>query len=84
MPQHGITGYTTGVTSERVFTRRAILLVFRPAPGPNPVPVFEARAVSEGSCGMLSAVAPSFVAALFEKFPSGGSGVVEKEMKGRC
>jgi hypothetical protein len=84
MPQYGITGYTTGVTSQRVFTSRAILLVFRPPYGPNPVPVFEARAVSEGSCGMLSAVAPSFVAALFEKCPSGGTGVVVKEIKGEC
>jgi hypothetical protein len=84
MPQFGISGYTTGIISQRKFMRRGVLLVFRPPPGPNPVPVFEARAVSEGSCGMLSVVAPSFVAALFEKFPAGGSGLVEKEMKGAC
>ncbi|WP_297855290.1 hypothetical protein [Elioraea sp.] len=48
------------------------------------MPVFEARAVSEGSCGMLSTVAPSFVAAPFEKFPAGGSGLVEKDMKAAC
>jgi hypothetical protein len=84
MPQYGVTGYATGVATQRVFTRRGILLVFRPPPTPNPVPVFEARAVSEGSCGMLSTVAPSFVAALFEKFPAGGSGLVEKDMKAAC
>jgi len=59
-------------------------VVFRPPSSPDAAPVFEARAVSEGSCGMLSAVAPSLITARFEKFPTGGSGVVKTKMQASC
>lgn len=35
-PQYGVTGYATGVATQRVFTRRGILLVFRPPPPTTP------------------------------------------------
>jgi hypothetical protein len=84
VPRYGITGFTTGVTSERMFTRHGVLRVFRPSSEATAAPVFEARATSEGSCRLLSAVAPNLISALFHYFPEGGSGQVATELKHGC
>ncbi len=84
-PQYGVTGYTTGVRTDRVFSRGAVLLVGRPSPpGRPPNLVFESRVQSEGSCGLLGALAPVFVEALFSTFPQGGTRRVETPTPQGC
>jgi hypothetical protein len=82
-PQYGVTGYVPGSRTERVFRRYAILGVFRRDRGTSQ-PVFESRVYSEGSCGLLSAVAPTLIEALFATFPAGGTRRVASEWNGNC
>lgn len=84
VPRYGITGFSTGVTSARVFTRHGLLRVFRPLTDGSYKVIFEARAISEGSCSLLSAVAPNSIAALFHTFPIGGTTEFESELKQIC
>ncbi len=83
-PTYGVTGYTTSVVSRQVFTREGVLSVFRRSAGPSAAPVFQARGISEGSCGLLSVVAPALIETLFAKFPQGGSGTVQMPFQGSC
>lgn len=84
-PTYGVTGYTTGVTTNRVFDRGAFLKIYRrEANSTTPKEVFSAKALSTGSCGILSVVAPPIIRALFERFPQGGSGTVSEKWSGKC
>lgn len=83
-PTYGVTGYVTGIESERVFRRRAALTVTRRSPDGRPAPVFQSRGDSEGSCGTLAAVSPDLIKALFARFPQGGVQRVTTRMQTRC
>jgi hypothetical protein len=83
-PQYGVTGYSTGLTSQREHSRVGILAFYRPrSPTPQQA-VFEARAVSDGSCALLGAVAPPMIEALFDRFPQGGTGSVTRPLQSGC
>lgn len=84
IPQYGVTGFVPGSRTDRVFQRHAVLVIQRRVPAGAPQTIFESRAASEGSCGMLSAVAPQLVEALFATYPEGGARRVQSEFSGNC
>ena len=83
-PQYGVTGYSTGLRTDRVFGRAGTLMMGRVGPDGTVRVVFDSRILSNGSCGNLAVIAPELVQALFSKFPTGGAGAVELPMAGQC
>jgi hypothetical protein len=83
-PQYGVTGYQTGTRTNRVFRRVGTLTFLRPAADAPPQTVFQSRVASEGSCGMLSALAPNLVGALFTTFPAGGTRRLTADINDDC
>jgi hypothetical protein len=72
-PQYGITGYITGMETTRVFSRSGRMVVARSVSAGQPPIVYDVRVDSQGSCGMLAAIAPAIVEAMFATFPNGGT-----------
>lgn len=71
-PIYGVTGYTQGVSSSRVFTRNVYLDVvdLRGWEPNQPLKnVYQGRLRSEGSCGNIAAVMPALIDALLKDFP---------------
>lgn len=83
-PQFGVTGYMPGSRTDRVFQRRAVLVISRRADGGQLQTLFESRVSSEGSCGALSAVTPALIEALFATYPAGGVRRVSSDWNGDC
>lgn len=83
-PQYGVTGYSTGVMTSRVFNRVAMLIISRPVNRGEVRRIFESRGTSEGSCGNLSAIAPTIIQSLFATFPDGGPRNVTVPWSGEC
>lgn len=79
-PTYGVTGYTQGVSSTRVFRRFVNLdVVDLAASTPSsPKKLYEGRLQSEGGCGALPAVMPSLLTGLMQRFP-GESGKARQE-----
>jgi hypothetical protein len=86
-PTYGVTGYQTGSRSTEVFTRFANLDLVQLATSREPQKkVYEGRLKSQGSCGNLAALMPSFIQAIFSNFP-GKSGQTERRdipWNGQC
>jgi hypothetical protein len=76
--------YDNYTTTEQIYTRRVELAMYRgdTYAGPNPVRVFEGRALSEGLNGQLAPVMPYILDAIFEDFPgsSGSSRTIRVEV----
>lgn len=84
IPQYGVTGFVPGSRTDRVFQRRAVLVISRRTDGAQLQTVFESRVTSEGSCGALSVVTPALMEALFATYPAGGVRRVSSEWDGNC
>lgn len=84
---YGVTGYSTGVRTDQVFSRVLNAdLVELSKPPLEAKKVYEARLRSQGSCSNLATVMPAFIAAMFAEFPgeSGRSRRVVSTWDGSC
>jgi hypothetical protein len=81
VPQYGVTGYSTGTSTSKVYRRALILTLLKPGRDKQPKAesVYEAKLVSEGSCGSVAGVMTPMLEALFKDFPgqSGSARTVE-------
>lgn len=86
-PTYGVTGFNQVTNSQRVYRRFVnIDIVEVGAPGASPKKIYQGQLKSEGSCGNITAVMPSFLQALLSNFP-GASGTafnVELPWSGQC
>lgn len=86
-PSYGVTGYSQGTVSNRVFGRFVDLDILElPADGGSPKRVYEGRLKSEGSCSALPSLMPIFLSAILDEFP-GKSGAVRNvatPLEGDC
>lgn len=81
-PQYGVTGYTTGVTTDTVYNRALFFQIHdaKRLKAKQPSRIYEAKVVSEGPCRNLQAVVPALIEILMDDFP-GESGRTKKIMK---
>ena len=81
MPTYGVVGTSNFSYNVTKYTRTvAINLVEK---GSNKK-VFESKATSTGSCGIIGKVIEEIVVGMFKKFPSGSGRVTVKWGAGRC
>jgi hypothetical protein len=84
MQTFGVRGYVPQTVTETTFMRVGTILIF-PTTGPNTrQPVSQIRVRSEGSCGILSIVAPSMARAVVERLGKPGSETIQVPFEGRC
>jgi hypothetical protein len=79
-----VSGYDLAVWTNRIFVRRARLVIARPTPNGAPRRVFESQAISEGNCALLASIAPQMIEAIFTTFPEGGTKNVRLSHSGNC
>jgi hypothetical protein len=84
MQTFGVTGYMPTSVTTTTFTRVGSAVIF-PAPrSGTPRPVSQIRVRSEGSCGMLSSVAPTLARAVVERLGKPGAETIDLPFEGRC
>lgn len=86
-PTYGVTGYNQVTSSQRVYRRFVnIDIVEVAAPSGNPRKIYQGQLKSEGTCGNITAVMPTFLQALLSNFPgtSGSSINLELPWSGQC
>jgi Domain of unknown function (DUF4136) len=81
IPTYGITGYSTGSRKDTIFTRSVAIDM---VDNTTRQKVFQARAVSRGSCNSFAPVAASIIKAVMTNFPKGKTGSVILPMEGEC
>ncbi len=72
-PIYGVTGYSVGSRTDKVFTRSATLFLVDKSAQET---VFEGTASSTGSCHAFAPVAPYIIRAILTNFPNGKVGRV--------
>lgn len=80
-PTYGVTGYSTGTTTSVVYTRSVSIDMID---NRNRQQVFQAKAVSRGSCNSFAPVASPIIAAVLSNFPQGKTGTVTLPMENEC
>ncbi|WP_420819272.1 DUF4136 domain-containing protein [Pacificoceanicola onchidii] len=80
-PTYGVTGYSTGTVTSTVYTRSVAIDMFDTV---NKELVFEATAVSRGSCNSFTPVAGAIIRAVLTNFPNGKTGTVTLPMDNEC
>lgn len=92
-PQYGVTGYATGTTTDRLFKRAIILDIIDLMNVTNgdkesgkTAQVYNAKLISEGSCGSMAGVMDPLLASLFKDFPgeSGKARTVTVPFDSKC
>lgn len=87
-PTYGVTGFNQVTDSTRVYRRFVSIDIVEVGTqgGPTPKKIYQGQLKSEGSCGNLPAVMPSFLQALLSDFPgtSGTSRKVKLPWSGQC
>ncbi|GJI97034.1 hypothetical protein RugamoR57_37520 [Duganella caerulea] len=86
-PNYGVTGYNQIATTSQIYRRFVnIDIVEMDSVGSVPKKVYQGRLKSEGSCGNLPTVMPSFIQALLSEFPgtSGTARTVSLPWSGKC
>jgi hypothetical protein len=84
-PRYGVTGYSTGVTTNRIYTRALVLDIYDTAKidfkskSMSSAQVYAGKLVSSGSCGAITGVLDALLESLFKDFPgpNGGARTVE-------
>jgi hypothetical protein len=86
-PNYGVTGYNQITSSSRVYRRFVnIDIVEMETVGSVPKKIYQGRLKSEGSCGNLPTIMPTFLQALLSEFPgtSGIARTVSLPWSGKC
>jgi hypothetical protein len=84
MQTFGVQGYVPTTVNATTYMRVGTVVIFS-ASGPNiRRPISQIRARSEGSCGVLSIVAPSIARAIVEQLGKAGSDTIQIPFEGRC
>lgn len=83
-PQYGVTGYSSGVGYNTVYRRTGALIAFRPTAGGKPRLIYNTHLVSSGGCGVLPAISPFLIKAMFSGFPNAGTDVVNLPARTKC
>lgn len=84
VPTVGVTGYMPTSVTTTTFTRVGSAVIFPASRSGGPRPVSQIRVRSEGSCGMLSSVAPSLARAVVERLGKPGAETIDLPFDGRC
>lgn len=80
-PTYGVTGYSTGVSSSIEYTRQVSIDMID---NRDRKQVFQARAVSRGSCNSFAPVASAIIRAVLTNFPEGKTGTVSLPSDNEC
>ena len=80
-PTYGVTGYSTGTRTDVVYTRSVSIDMIDNSNGKQ---VFQAKAISRGSCNSFAPVAAPIIDAVLSNFPQGKTGKVSLPMKNDC
>lgn len=80
-PTYGVTGYSTGTSTSIVYTRSVSIDMFD---NKNREQVFQAKAISRGSCNSLAPVAPYIITSVLTNFPEGKTGTVNLAAELEC
>jgi hypothetical protein len=82
-PQYGITGYSTGVVTDKVFTRAVVIDIYEPSTSKQ---VYTGKLISSGGCSSISGVLDALLEAMFKDFPGppSGSRTVKVDNKHDC
>jgi hypothetical protein len=70
-PQYGITGYNTGVMTDKVYTRAVVIDIYDTA---SERQVYTGKLISPGTCNSISGVLDALLEAIFQDFPGPPSG----------
>jgi len=80
-PTYGVTGYQTGTSTDTIFTRSMSIDMVDSKTGKQ---VFEAKAVSRGSCNSFAPIANQIIGAALSDFPKGKTGKVSLPSDAKC
>ncbi|GAB3591407.1 hypothetical protein [Acetobacter peroxydans] len=83
-PQYGIVGYNNGIGHETIFNRTAAFYAFRIMHDGKPKLIYSSRLSSNGSCSLLSTLAPLLIKSLLVDFPLTHSGTVQYKFDSNC